>query len=61
MLPKAIRKCRLTSPCRLIPNLQGSLHPLTIVRRRIIEIFERMGFNVSYGPEIEKDWYNFSA
>ncbi|QRR03574.1 phenylalanine--tRNA ligase subunit alpha [Dyadobacter sandarakinus] len=43
------------------PNLQGSLHPLTIVRRRIIEIFERMGFNISYGPEIEKDWYNFSA
>ncbi|SDF05675.1 phenylalanyl-tRNA synthetase, alpha subunit [Dyadobacter soli] len=49
----------LTLP--VAPNLQGSLHPLTIVRRRIIEIFERMGFNVSYGPEIEKDWYNFSA
>ncbi|KQS33420.1 phenylalanine--tRNA ligase subunit alpha [Dyadobacter sp. Leaf189] len=49
----------LTLP--VVPNLQGSLHPLTIVRRRIIEIFERMGFNVSYGPEIEKDWYNFSA
>ena len=49
----------LTLP--VTPNLQGSLHPLTIVRRRIIEIFERMGFNVSYGPEIEKDWYNFSA
>ena len=49
----------LTLP--VIPNLQGTLHPLTIVRRRIIEIFERMGFNVAYGPEIEKDWYNFSA
>ncbi|WP_221394128.1 phenylalanine--tRNA ligase subunit alpha [Dyadobacter sp. NIV53] len=49
----------LTLP--VAPNLQGSLHPLTIVRRRIIEIFERMGFNVSYGPEIETDWYNFSA
>ena len=44
-----------------VANQQGSLHPLTIVRRRIIEIFERMGFNVSYGPEIERDWYNFSA
>jgi len=52
-------KIDLTLP--VIPNLQGSLHPLTIVRRRIIEIFERMGFNVSYGPEIETDWYNFSA
>ncbi|TDE18646.1 phenylalanine--tRNA ligase subunit alpha [Dyadobacter psychrotolerans] len=49
----------LTLP--VVPNQQGSLHPLTIVRRRIIEIFERMGFNVSYGPEIETDWYNFSA
>jgi phenylalanyl-tRNA synthetase alpha chain len=49
----------LTLP--VAPHLQGSLHPLTIVRRRIIEIFERMGFDVSYGPEIETDWYNFSA
>jgi phenylalanyl-tRNA synthetase alpha chain len=43
------------------PNQYGSIHPLTIVRRRIIEIFERMGFSVSDGPEIESDWYNFSA
>jgi phenylalanyl-tRNA synthetase alpha chain len=49
----------LTLP--VTPNLTGSIHPLTIVRQKIIEIFERMGFNVSYGPEIETDWYNFSA
>lgn len=49
----------LTLP--VIPDQYGSLHPLTIVRRRIIEIFERMGFNVADGPEIETDWYNFSA
>ncbi len=52
-------KLDLTLP--VIPNELGSLHPLTIVSKKIIEIFERMGFNVSYGPEIEKDWYNFSA
>lgn len=39
----------------------GSLHPLSITRKRILEIFERIGFNVSYGPEIEDDWHNFSA
>lgn len=39
----------------------GSLHPLTLTKRRIIEIFERIGFNVSYGPEIEDDWHNFTA
>lgn len=39
----------------------GSRHPLALVRNEIIEIFERIGFNVSEGPEIEDDWHNFSA
>ena len=39
----------------------GSTHPLNIVKRNIIEIFERLGFNVSDGPEIEDDWHNFTA
>lgn len=39
----------------------GSLHPLTIVRKRIVEIFERIGFNVVDGPELEDDWHNFTA
>ncbi|MES2733138.1 MAG: phenylalanine--tRNA ligase subunit alpha [Bacteroidota bacterium] len=49
----------LTLP--IIPNESGSVHPLTLVRARIIEIFERIGFNVSEGPEIEDDWHNFTA
>ncbi|MCD8538621.1 MAG: phenylalanine--tRNA ligase subunit alpha [Leadbetterella sp.] len=49
----------LTLP--VIPDSQGSLHPLSIVRRRIVEIFSRMGFNAEDGPEVEYDWYNFSA
>ncbi len=43
------------------PNLTGTQHPLTLVRQRIIQIFERIGFNVTDGPEIETDWYNFGA
>ena len=39
----------------------GSMHPLTLVRNEICEIFERIGFNVSEGPEIEDDWHNFTA
>ncbi len=39
----------------------GSAHPLNVVRMKIIEIFERLGFNVSDGPEIEDDWHNFTA
>ncbi len=54
-----LAKPDLTLP--VIPNGTGSLHPLTIVRMKIVEIFERMGFNVVDGPEIETDWYNFSA
>lgn len=44
-----------------VPNKTGNLHPLTLTRYRIIEIFERLGFNVSDGPEIEDDWHNFTA
>ena len=39
----------------------GNLHPLTQTRLRIIEIFERLGFNVADGQEIEDDWHNFTA
>ncbi len=49
----------LTLP--VIPNLLGNQHPLSLVRQRIIQIFERIGFTVTDGPEIENDWYNFGA
>ncbi len=39
----------------------GAHHPLSLVRREIIEIFNRIGYTVSEGPEIEDDWHNFSA
>jgi phenylalanyl-tRNA synthetase alpha chain len=39
----------------------GSHHPLSLVRKEIIEIFNRIGYVVSEGPEIEDDWHNFSA
>ena len=40
---------------------KGGLHPLTITRQSILSIFERIGFTVASGPEIEDDWHNFSA
>lgn len=39
----------------------GAQHPINLVRSEIISIFERIGFGVSEGPEIEDDWHNFSA
>lgn len=39
----------------------GARHPLSLVRKEIISIFNRLGFSVAEGPEIEDDWHNFSA
>lgn len=39
----------------------GARHPISIVKNKIIDIFSRVGFNVSEGPEIEDDWHNFTA
>lgn len=49
----------LTKPA--YPNEVGSRHPISLVKNEIIEIFSRIGFTVSEGPEIEDDWHNFSA
>lgn len=43
------------------PQALGSRHPLTTTMNRIIRIFERIGFVVAEGPEIEDDWHNFTA
>ena len=49
----------LTRPSEPI-NL-GSRHPISLVKNQIIEVFNRIGFTVSEGPEIEDDWHNFTA
>ena len=43
------------------PITLGSRHPISIVKNRIIEVFSKIGFNVSEGPEMEDDWHNFTA
>ena len=40
---------------------EGSRHPISITRDKIVKIFSRIGYDVSYGPEIEDDHHNFSA
>ncbi len=39
----------------------GSRHPISIIQNKIISIFNRLGFSVAEGPEIEDDWHNFTA
>jgi phenylalanyl-tRNA synthetase alpha chain len=39
----------------------GSLHPLAATEYEIVDVFTRMGYRVVDGPEVETDWYNFTA
>ena len=40
---------------------QGSVHPVSQVMDELAEIFADLGFAVAEGPEVESDWYNFTA
>lgn len=43
------------------PAPLGTRHPISIVKNKIIAIFNKLGFTVAEGPEIEDDFHNFSA
>lgn len=43
------------------PSLKGSMHPITRVSRELEECFVQLGFRVLDGPELENDFYNFTA
>jgi phenylalanyl-tRNA synthetase alpha chain len=43
------------------PAEMGSKHPISLARQQIIDIFTRLGYSISEGPEIEDDWHVFSA
>ena len=52
-------KIDFTRPAQLFHS--SSLHPISIVRNRIINIFARIGYDVAEDIEIEDDWHNFTA
>ena len=49
----------LTLPGDILPV--GSRHPVILMTNRSVSIFQRLGFAVAEGPEIEDDWHNFGA
>lgn len=55
----ATERVDVTMPGRRVR--QGALHPVTRVRNQLIDIFAGMGFEIFEGPEIENDYYNFTA
>jgi phenylalanyl-tRNA synthetase alpha chain len=52
-------KIDVTLPPR--PHKRGALHPVTQLKRRMLDAFVSMGFSVVEGPEVELDYYNFEA
>lgn len=56
---KAQEDIDLTLPAE--PHRLGARHPVSIVRKEIIDIYEKLGFAVAEGPEIEDDRHNFTA
>ena len=52
-------KLDVTLPSKLIS--MGSLHPLTKIQSQMEDIFLGMGFTIAEGPEVETDYYNFTA
>jgi phenylalanyl-tRNA synthetase alpha chain len=39
----------------------GTRHPLRMVENKIVSIFEKLGFSIATGPEVEDDWHNFTS
>jgi phenylalanyl-tRNA synthetase alpha chain len=57
--PVAANSIDLSLPGDALPL--GSRHPISLVRNQVVSIFQRLGFAVAEGPEIEDDWHNFTA
>ena len=57
----ASEKTDVTLPVRQSPSEAGRIHPISQVMDEITAIFADMGFSVAEGPEIETDYYNFTA
>ncbi len=55
----AAEQIDVTMPAK--PHKAGALHPNTLIANELIDIFAGMGFTIFEGPEIENDYYNFTA
>lgn len=61
---KKEKKSKISQDITLLPSNKqsiGSMHPISIVEKKMINILSKLGFCLSKGPEIEDDWHNFTA
>ncbi|MEQ1899979.1 MAG: phenylalanine--tRNA ligase subunit alpha [Devosia sp.] len=57
----AAERVDVTLPTRPAPTAEGRIHPISQVWDEITAIFSDMGFTIAEGPDIETDWFNFTA
>ena len=55
----SVQKIDTTKPIGL--DSFGGKHPISLIKNNICNIFNKIGFNISSGPEVEDDWHNFTA
>jgi phenylalanyl-tRNA synthetase alpha chain len=56
---QSVEAIDVSLPGRPVPL--GTLHPITQIIREICAIFQKLGFDIAEGPEVESDYYNFEA
>lgn len=61
MLQKRFEKERLDMTIPARKARAGSIHPTTQVMEEMVQVLSRYGFDIKNGPDIENDWYNFTA
>lgn len=49
----------LSRPANLLSL--GARHPISVVTKKICDVFQKIGYSIAEGPEIEDDWHNFGA
>lgn len=57
----AVNDVDIDLTCTAAPQEIGTRHPISLVRKEIIDIFSRLGFTIAEGPEVEDDWHVFSS
>lgn len=57
----AIQKNAIDTTLPGYAHHRGTYHPLTLVEKQILQVFQSLGFSIEEGPDIETDYYNFEA
>lgn len=60
-LKASFEKGRLDLSLPVVSRVAGSVHPISQAMEELIQVFSKFGFHIKDGPNIETQWYNFTA